>query len=150
MNNWWVRRRRCSCGWKATAWKPAPSPGPRGAQAIVLAAKVRALLEGRYNVSFDDVRKVYLPALRHTYQSEVNLSKIPSSVRVVRAEGGRIVSAETKIRDADGDLFEGRLQRLAKIMGREFADNAVKVEAVREGGAEIVPRTGPGGLVSRM
>jgi MoxR-like ATPase len=38
---------------------------PRGAQAIVLAAKVRALLDGRFNVSFDDVRKVYLPALRH-------------------------------------------------------------------------------------
>jgi len=38
---------------------------PRGAQAMVLAAKVRALLEGRYNVSFDDIRKVYLPALRH-------------------------------------------------------------------------------------
>ena len=31
----------------------------------MLAAKVRALLEGRYNVSFEDVRKVYLPALRH-------------------------------------------------------------------------------------
>jgi MoxR-like ATPase len=38
---------------------------PRGAQALVLAAKVRALLEGRYNVSFDDIRRVYLPALRH-------------------------------------------------------------------------------------
>jgi MoxR-like ATPase len=38
---------------------------PRGAQALVLAAKVRALLEGRYNVSFEDIRKVYLPALRH-------------------------------------------------------------------------------------
>jgi MoxR-like ATPase len=38
---------------------------PRGAQAIALAAKVRALLEGRYNVSFEDVRRVYLPALRH-------------------------------------------------------------------------------------
>jgi len=38
---------------------------PRGAQAMVLAAKVRALLEGRYNVSFEDIRKVYLPALRH-------------------------------------------------------------------------------------
>src|SRR5437764_3357817 len=38
---------------------------PRGAQALVLAGKVRALLEGRYNVSFEDVRKVYLPALRH-------------------------------------------------------------------------------------
>ncbi|MCG8649830.1 MAG: AAA family ATPase, partial [Pirellulales bacterium] len=28
-------------------------------------AKVRALLEGRYNVSFEDVRRVYLPAMRH-------------------------------------------------------------------------------------
>jgi MoxR-like ATPase len=38
---------------------------PRGAQALVLAGKVRALLEGRYNVSFDDIKKVYYPALRH-------------------------------------------------------------------------------------
>jgi MoxR-like ATPase len=38
---------------------------PRAAQALSLAAKVRALLEGRYNVSFEDVRRVYLPALRH-------------------------------------------------------------------------------------
>jgi MoxR-like ATPase len=38
---------------------------PRGAQALMLASKVRALLEGRYNVSFEDVRRVYLPALRH-------------------------------------------------------------------------------------
>jgi len=38
---------------------------PRGAQAIVLGAKIRALLEGRLNVSFDDVRSVTLPALRH-------------------------------------------------------------------------------------
>ena len=38
---------------------------PRGAQAIALAAKVRALLEGRFNVSFEDIRGVYLPAMRH-------------------------------------------------------------------------------------
>ncbi len=38
---------------------------PRGAQTLALAAKVRALLEGRYNVSFEDVRRVFLPALRH-------------------------------------------------------------------------------------
>lgn len=38
---------------------------PRGAQAIVLAGKVTALLDGRYNVSFDDIRKVAIPALRH-------------------------------------------------------------------------------------
>ncbi len=38
---------------------------PRGAQTLVLAAKVRALLDGRYNVSFEDLRRVYLPSLRH-------------------------------------------------------------------------------------
>jgi len=38
---------------------------PRGAQAIALAAKARALLEGRFNVSFEDVRRSLLPSLRH-------------------------------------------------------------------------------------
>jgi MoxR-like ATPase len=38
---------------------------PRGAQALILAGKVRALLEGRFNVSFEDVRKVFFPAMRH-------------------------------------------------------------------------------------
>ncbi len=38
---------------------------PRGAQTLALGAKVRALLDGRYNVSFEDVRRVFLPAMRH-------------------------------------------------------------------------------------
>ena len=38
---------------------------PRGLQSIVLGAKVRGLLEGRYNVAFDDIRAVALAALRH-------------------------------------------------------------------------------------
>ncbi len=38
---------------------------PRGAQTLALAAKVRALLDGRYNVSFEDIRRVFLPAMRH-------------------------------------------------------------------------------------
>jgi MoxR-like ATPase len=38
---------------------------PRGLQAIILAAKIRALLDGRYAVSIDDIRHVAPPALRH-------------------------------------------------------------------------------------
>jgi MoxR-like ATPase len=38
---------------------------PRGAQAILLGAKIRALLDGRFAVSVDDIRKVAAPALRH-------------------------------------------------------------------------------------
>ena len=38
---------------------------PRGAQTLILAGKVRALAEGRFNVSFDDIEAVAQPALRH-------------------------------------------------------------------------------------
>jgi MoxR-like ATPase len=38
---------------------------PRGAQAVLLAAKIRALFDGRFAASVDDVRAVALPALRH-------------------------------------------------------------------------------------
>jgi MoxR-like ATPase len=38
---------------------------PRGMQAMILAGKIMALLDGRYNVSFDDIRAAALPALRH-------------------------------------------------------------------------------------
>jgi MoxR-like ATPase len=38
---------------------------PRGAQALVLGGKVWALLDGRFNVGFDDIEAVALPALRH-------------------------------------------------------------------------------------
>ena len=38
---------------------------PRGVQAIMLAAKVRAMLDERYHISFSDVRQSYLAAMRH-------------------------------------------------------------------------------------
>lgn len=38
---------------------------PRAAQAIITAAKVRALLHGRYNVSYEDINALAVPALRH-------------------------------------------------------------------------------------
>jgi MoxR-like ATPase len=38
---------------------------PRGLQALVLGGKVRGLLEGRYNVAFEDIRAVAPAALRH-------------------------------------------------------------------------------------
>ena len=43
-----------------------PMPvSPRAAQALELAGKVSALLDGRANVSMDDIRAVVLPAMRH-------------------------------------------------------------------------------------
>jgi MoxR-like ATPase len=56
---------------------------PRAAQAIMLAGRVYAVLAGRLNVSFDDVRRVAPPALRHriilTYEAEAR-GATPDSV----------------------------------------------------------------------
>ena len=38
---------------------------PRGAQALILCGRVRALMEGRLHVGIDDIRELALPALRH-------------------------------------------------------------------------------------
>ncbi|MGH7927279.1 MAG: AAA family ATPase, partial [Candidatus Binatia bacterium] len=38
---------------------------PRGLQSLILAAKARALLSGRPNVSFEDIRSMIVPSLRH-------------------------------------------------------------------------------------
>jgi MoxR-like ATPase len=75
---------------------------PRGAQTVTLAAKVRALLGGRYNVSFEDIRRVYLPALRHrvilNFEAEAEgidpdkvlleiLQKVPEKVEEKKSAG---------------------------------------------------------------
>ena len=74
---------------------------PRGAQALVLAGKVKALLEGRYNVSFEDIRGVYLPALRHRIllNFEAQAENIPSDqvltqvLKEVKEKGPELATA---------------------------------------------------------
>ncbi|HHU51546.1 MAG TPA: AAA domain-containing protein [Firmicutes bacterium] len=39
--------------------------GPRGAQALILGGKARALSHGRFNVSLEDIKELAVPALRH-------------------------------------------------------------------------------------
>ncbi len=38
---------------------------PRGGQALLAGSKVRALMEGRYNVAFEDIEELAYPSLRH-------------------------------------------------------------------------------------
>jgi MoxR-like ATPase len=53
---------------------------PRGAQSMVLAAKVKALTDGRYNVSYNDLRAIALPSLRHRIllNFEAEVAKVTS------------------------------------------------------------------------
>jgi MoxR-like ATPase len=75
---------------------------PRGAQALILTAKARALLEGRLNVAEEDIRSVVRPALRHriilTYEAladgvttddvlEAVLQEVPEPARELEGLG---------------------------------------------------------------
>jgi MoxR-like ATPase len=68
---------------RATRPKEVPSPdfvknwlawgaGPRAAQNIILGAKARAILQGRYAVSAEDIRTLAYPVLRHRIFTNFN------------------------------------------------------------------------------
>jgi MoxR-like ATPase len=71
-------------------------PSPRGGQALALAGRITALLEGRANLAFEDIKAVAAPALRHrlvlSFDAERNgispdaiiaeaLAQVPTEVR---------------------------------------------------------------------
>ncbi|MDO4772104.1 MAG: AAA family ATPase [Bacillota bacterium] len=55
---------------------------PRGAQALIKTARVKALMEGRYNVSFEDISYVAVPVLRH--RIALNYNAMSDNVKVER------------------------------------------------------------------
>ena len=58
---------------------------PRGLQSLVLAGRIRALLEGRYNLAVEDLRAVAAPALRHrvflNFEADAALTYDPNRPR---------------------------------------------------------------------
>ena len=66
-------------------------PSPRGVQALTLAGRVAALIDGRHNLSIDDVGAVALPALRHRLVLTIDAER-------------QAVSADAIVREAIGAL----------------------------------------------
>jgi MoxR-like ATPase len=73
---------------------------PRGVQAVILAAKVRALLDERYHVSFDDVIGSYLPAMRHrlllNFEGQAEGVENDQVLRTILAETPKTLGEEVK------------------------------------------------------
>lgn len=53
---------------------------PRAGQALITAAKVRALIDGRYNVSYEDINALAYPVLRH--RMKINYAAINEKLTV--------------------------------------------------------------------
>jgi len=62
----------------------------------------------------------YVPALKHTWQSDVNLTKLPAAVAVVRRAGGALVTGEARTRADDGDLLESAIPSVAIVKDGGF------------------------------
>jgi len=65
----------------------------------------------------------YVPALKHTWRSDVNLSKIADSVPVVCLKGKTLSLVDTTIRDSTGDLLEDAIPSVSIVKdGGYFAE----------------------------
>jgi L-asparaginase len=62
----------------------------------------------------------YVPALKHTYLSELNLSKIPFSVPVASRSDGTIKRSEIKTREDNGDLLESAIPSVSIVKDGGF------------------------------
>ena len=66
---------------------------PRAGQALISAAKVKALLNGRYNVSYDDVNELAYPVLRHrmklTFEAIAERVSADDIVKMIIKEVGK-------------------------------------------------------------
>ena len=83
--------------------------GPRASQYLVLGAKARAVLQGRYHVSVDDIRHVALPVLRHRIKTNFNAD----AEGVTTDDIVKRLIEETPV-TADGAAPQGKLPEVFK------------------------------------
>jgi MoxR-like ATPase len=83
--------------------------GPRASQYLVLGAKARAVLQGRFHVSVEDIRHVALPVLRHRIKTNFNAD----AEGITTDDIVQRLLAETPIGGAD-DANDGKLPEVFK------------------------------------
>lgn len=69
----------------------------------------------------DRLAITYVPAYKHTYRSEVNLTKLPASVSAVRKVDGRIVSIDIPVKDETGRLIDGAIPSVSIVKDGGYA-----------------------------
>jgi L-asparaginase len=65
----------------------------------------------------------YLPTARHTWRSEVNLTRLPSEVMGVHQEGSRIETVGVAIKGPDGKLLEAAIPKVAIAKDASYWDD---------------------------
>ena len=94
---------------------------PRAGQALISAAKVRALMHDRFNVSYEDVNTLAYPVLRH--RMKLNFDAIAE-----RVEPDQIISMIIKELNGKKSVSEVKTEKTSESVQAEAADEAVKEE----------------------
>ena len=74
----------------------------------------------------------YLPATRHTYQSEVNITRLPDQVSGVRRTADGLAAVPVAVKTAEGDLVEDALPKVMIVKDGSYLADDFEVDPSRE------------------
>jgi L-asparaginase len=74
----------------------------------------------------------YLPTARHTWRSEVNVTRLPAEVRGVRREGSRIATVSVAVKGPDGRLLDSAIPKVAITKDGSYWDDDATLDPEAE------------------
>ena len=99
---------------------------PRAGQALISAAKVKALMNGRFNVSYNDINELAYPVLRHrmklTFEAiaeRVSPDEIVSMIIDELMHKNKLTDEKPKAAEAEAVVADGADSKKAKKFGRK-------------------------------
>jgi L-asparaginase len=74
----------------------------------------------------------YLPTRRHTYASDVNITRLPAKVMGVQRRDGRLVAVEVPIKSAADQLHESAIPKVTIVKDGHYTDDSYEVNPEAE------------------
>lgn len=74
----------------------------------------------------------YVPAMKHTWQSEVNVSKLPASVTGIRAGAAGIETVEVAVKDGDGRLLDTAIPKVSIVKDASYIEDDYDSDPAQE------------------
>jgi hypothetical protein len=77
-------------------------------------------------------RLLYVPETRHTYLSDVNVSRLPTKVVGVRRNAGGLAMMDVPIKDVAGNVLEGAIPKVVIVKDGTYDVDGYEIDLVRE------------------
>lgn len=78
---------------------------------------------GGFVASTSPMALTFLPTKKHTYSSDVNVSKLPMAVQGVKQVGNRITNVQVAIKDQNGNLLESAIPKVTFVRYSKYSND---------------------------